>query len=261
MGDYSYLVGWDEESGTGVAPQLESKLYVPLFWFGMFDPEDVKSVSLDGDAFVKPPNATAAFEDDAYAYVDGATALKRLKERMVWLGSATNAALGKKFLAFAKVFAERGLLLKLGALADGRAAWVQKFRESLKLVADPATPVQALRNLGDLGDGWESKPFAENMLIGWGTQLTAREREQAKQKKVSPKQRSAERVRTERWRTDVDQIAPEARLPYLASSSFSAGDVIEHAKFGPGVVQRIVEKTKIEVQFESTLTVLVHKPA
>lgn len=257
MGDYSYLVGWDPEQGTGVAPELEAKYYIPLFWMPMFEPGDLRS-TVD-NTFEKPPNATERFEDETYAYCEGNTALERLKSRITALGAATSPALAKKFLKFAQVYATRPVMLRISSLVDD-AAQLGHVRAALAAVADPQSSAARFRAIANLSDGWEAQPFAENILVGWGTKLTAREREQAKQAAPSSKVNRAERGRVDAWRVSIDAVAPDLRKPYAASNSFAAGDVVEHVKFGPGLVVRLVEKTKLEVSFEHATVVLVHKP-
>jgi hypothetical protein len=260
MGDYSYLCGWDVEAGAMTKPGLEAKYYVPLFWMTMFDPGDLRDARVDGADFVKPPNATEKFEDTTYAYCEGASAMERLKKRMPLVGAATNETLAKKFVKFAQVYGKQPVLLRLTALADS-PAFVEKVRAMLGEIGNPATSADRLRAIADLGHGWESRPNAENILVGWGTELTAPEREVAKKRKGSSKADRAERDRVDGWRTAMAGGEAADRKPYSASGTFVVGDRVDHAKFGPGVVVRAVDKTKIEVQFEQGMYVLVHKPA
>ena len=46
--------------------------------------------------------------------------------------------------------------------------------------------------------------------------------------------------------------------PYSPKSKFTVGDIIDHVKFGPGIVQSIVDNTKIEVVFRHEIKTLVH---
>jgi hypothetical protein len=260
MGSYSFLVGWDRERGAAVGPELEAKYYVPLFWMAMFDPGDIRDATVDGSAFARPPNATESFEDTTYAYCEPALALERLKQRSAALGAATSKTIATKFTKFAQVYAQQPIVLRLSGLADSPVEFVKTMRDSLAAVADPTTSPDRLRMIGGLGHGWENQPYAENLLIGWGTALTVRERELAKRRRSTSKTDRAERDRLEVWRAAIAANAPEHRKRYSASSAFAVDDVIDHVKFGPGVVVRLNEKTKIDVQFEDGMHVLAHKP-
>lgn len=46
--------------------------------------------------------------------------------------------------------------------------------------------------------------------------------------------------------------------PYSPKGKFTVGDIIDHTKFGPGIVQSIVDNTKIEVVFRHEIKTLVH---
>ena len=45
--------------------------------------------------------------------------------------------------------------------------------------------------------------------------------------------------------------------PYSIKGSFNAGDIIDHSKFGPGIVQKVVDD-KIEVIFRHEIKLLIH---
>ena len=46
--------------------------------------------------------------------------------------------------------------------------------------------------------------------------------------------------------------------PYSMESKFVQGDIIDHVKFGPGIVEKVVDD-KIEVIFRHEIKTLVHK--
>jgi hypothetical protein len=48
-------------------------------------------------------------------------------------------------------------------------------------------------------------------------------------------------------------------MPYKMSGEFSEGSLIDHATFGKGVVEEIVDHNKIKVIFEEGAMVLIHK--
>jgi hypothetical protein len=259
MGDYSFLVAWDAERGAGVRPELEAKYYIPLFWMAMFDPADIRSTH-DGAMFARPPNATDKFEDTTYAYCDGALALQRLAARLPALGAATSESLAKRFGKFAQVYAARPVMLRMSSLVQ-QPIQLQRTRESFAEVASPNTSPERVREIAGLKEGWEAQPYADNILVGWGSELSAREREQTKERAVRSKADRTERERVDAWRAAIDAVSPEQRKRYAASAAFAVGDVVDHVKLGPGVVIRQVDKMKIEVQFEQGTSVLVHKPS
>lgn len=48
--------------------------------------------------------------------------------------------------------------------------------------------------------------------------------------------------------------------PYSMDGKFSQGDIIDHVKFGPGIVEKVVDD-KIEVIFRHEIKTLVHNKA
>jgi len=46
-------------------------------------------------------------------------------------------------------------------------------------------------------------------------------------------------------------------MPYAMDGKFAEGDVIDHVKFGPGIVEKVVDD-KIEVIFRHEIKILVH---
>lgn len=48
--------------------------------------------------------------------------------------------------------------------------------------------------------------------------------------------------------------------PYSMDSKFTQGDIIDHVKFGPGIVEKVVDD-KIEVIFRHEIKTLVHNKA
>jgi len=65
---------------------------------------------------------------------------------------------------------------------------------------------------------------------------------------------------------DYDRLTQNRDLsrprPYRPATGFAGGDVLAHATFGVGVVNRVLADSKIEVAFPGGLRVLVHnRPA
>lgn len=60
------------------------------------------------------------------------------------------------------------------------------------------------------------------------------------------------------WAREINN-ADDPPKPYSINSSFAEQDLIEHPKFGKGIVKKIMEGNKIQVLFESDLKILMHK--
>ena len=81
----------------------------------------------------------------------------------------------------------------------------------------------------------------------------------AKAKKVKTK---TTRTRTksipidELWTQQIGQASGKAK-DYTIRETFVKGDLIDHKKFGPGIVQELVDD-KIEVLFKHEVKILVH---
>ncbi|MBD66176.1 MAG: hypothetical protein CME62_13270 [Halobacteriovoraceae bacterium] len=58
------------------------------------------------------------------------------------------------------------------------------------------------------------------------------------------------------WMEEMGKASGKAE-PYSIRSKFVVGDIIDHKKFGPGIVQALIED-KIEVLFQHELKLLVH---
>jgi DNA-directed RNA polymerase subunit M/transcription elongation factor TFIIS len=58
------------------------------------------------------------------------------------------------------------------------------------------------------------------------------------------------------WMEEMGKASGKA-VPYTIRSSFSVGDIIDHKKFGPGIVQMHIDD-KIEVLFQHEMKLLVH---
>lgn len=68
----------------------------------------------------------------------------------------------------------------------------------------------------------------------------------------------AENEREKAWEKAVSGRAVSDFKSYRVSVGFSDGELMRHAKFGDGIVLRIIEKTKIEVMFKDGPKILAH---
>ncbi len=80
-------------------------------------------------------------------------------------------------------------------------------------------------------------------------------------KAAAPRKKTATRTRKPRARNWLVQVAEAQglRRSYAISASFQEGDFLEHPRFGPGIVSKVVPGGKIEVLFEKGLSLLVHE--
>jgi DNA-directed RNA polymerase subunit M/transcription elongation factor TFIIS len=60
----------------------------------------------------------------------------------------------------------------------------------------------------------------------------------------------------ELWVEEMAKVSGKP-TPYSVRSSFEKGDLIDHKKFGPGIVQELIDD-KIEVLFQHDIKLLVH---
>jgi hypothetical protein len=86
-----------------------------------------------------------------------------------------------------------------------------------------------------------------------------------------PSQSTATKTRTRKTTATPSKVVSVADLwmegmsntqkksqAYTIKGSFNVGDIIDHSKFGPGIVQRVVDD-KIEVSFRHEIKLLIHQ--
>lgn len=59
------------------------------------------------------------------------------------------------------------------------------------------------------------------------------------------------------WEEGMKKFKGDA-IPYSIKTKFEVGQVINHVKFGPGVVEKNIDSNKIEVIFEKDVKILMH---
>lgn len=62
---------------------------------------------------------------------------------------------------------------------------------------------------------------------------------------------------SEIWMEALNKTTKKSQ-PYSPKTKFIIGDIIDHTKFGPGIVQTIIDSTKMEVVFRHEIKTLVH---
>ena len=69
---------------------------------------------------------------------------------------------------------------------------------------------------------------------------------------------AAENERERLWQSRIAGQAAHAFTPYSPRQTFKDGDLMRHAKFGDGVVLRVIDANKIEVLFRDCPRTLAH---
>lgn len=78
-------------------------------------------------------------------------------------------------------------------------------------------------------------------------------------KKTATKSQLASKTQpiAEIWTEALNKTSKKSQ-PYSPKTKFIIGDIIDHSKFGPGIVQTIIDSTKMEVVFRHEIKTLVH---
>jgi ribosomal protein L44E len=77
-------------------------------------------------------------------------------------------------------------------------------------------------------------------------------------KKRATKPRKATVTNEAKW-NEALTTAEGPSKPYAMSGEFELGDLLEHSKFGKGVVQELIGHNKIKVIFEESEKILIQK--
>jgi hypothetical protein len=59
------------------------------------------------------------------------------------------------------------------------------------------------------------------------------------------------------WMSAINKSTAKSQ-PYSPKTCFTNGDIIDHVKFGPGVVEKLLDGNKIEVIFRHEIKTLMH---
>lgn len=248
MGSYAFLDSLDpiDRVLSATTPELEAKVYVPLFWLALFEVGDLRAEPLSG---VKYGDRKGLFVvEPPYLVTDAASAISRLKRRtpaLAALCTETYQPLLKKFATFVRRL-KPSLIVRLSDLEVHK-----QVRGALELVAhldradatadeflvEPLTTVWAKPD-------WRDSEHPESLLSGWGWQVSSEER--------------AQRARERKWQKAVSGRPEGELINYAASHSYQPDELVNHPTLGAGIVVRLVEGSKIEVLFRDGPKTLVH---
>tara|TARA_R110000868_G_scaffold103710_10_gene285471 strand:- start:738 stop:1163 length:426 start_codon:yes stop_codon:yes gene_type:complete len=84
-----------------------------------------------------------------------------------------------------------------------------------------------------------------------------------KAKKVSTRTRTVSKKATSQesisdlWLAAVGNATAKSK-DYSPKAKFMKGDIVDHPKFGPGVIDKIIDGNKIEVIFRHSIKTLIH---
>jgi hypothetical protein len=86
--------------------------------------------------------------------------------------------------------------------------------------------------------------------------------EKAPKKKAAPTGRAPSKARApayrQEWEAHVSRQADGSFVPYSTGSTFEAGQLIRHARFGRGYVKESLGAQKVNVLFEDGVKTLIH---
>jgi hypothetical protein len=106
----------------------------------------------------------------------------------------------------------------------------------------------------------DSKHIAKVKCNTCGTIQAFKDPSQAKQNKTRTRKSSAAPSKvvsvSDLWMEKMSSTKKKS-TPYAMDQKFAEGDIIDHLKFGPGIVEKVVDD-KIEVVFRHEIKTLVH---
>lgn len=76
-------------------------------------------------------------------------------------------------------------------------------------------------------------------------------------KKAKGKSRATKQSNSDMWLEAVNNTQAKSQ-PYSIKDKFEAEDIIDHPKFGPGVVKKLIDANKVEVIFRHEVKTLLH---
>ena len=79
----------------------------------------------------------------------------------------------------------------------------------------------------------------------------------AKKTRKRAKRKSAIESQSDEW-NQLIKASSQEETTYSTKLSFQINDLINHPNFGKGVVKRLIDKSKVEVVFETDTKFLVH---
>ena len=80
----------------------------------------------------------------------------------------------------------------------------------------------------------------------------------AKKKSTGTRKRTPAIPVSQMWKEQLEKSVKKERA-YSIREVFEIGDILDHVKFGIGIVQEVKDGDKIEVMFENDIKTLVHK--
>lgn len=79
----------------------------------------------------------------------------------------------------------------------------------------------------------------------------------ARSKKAKAKQTNSSESVADIWMNAINNSTAKSQ-DYNMKKGFQKGDIIDHPKFGPGVIDKLIDNDKIQVIFRHDIRTLVH---
>ena len=79
----------------------------------------------------------------------------------------------------------------------------------------------------------------------------------SKKKVISHQKKTKSKANEKSWEEAI-KSSSSTLLDYSPKAKFTKGDLINHPKFGKGVIEKLIDKNKIEVLFKDDTKTLMH---
>ena len=87
------------------------------------------------------------------------------------------------------------------------------------------------------------------------------EGEEKPKRKTAAKKAPPKTKEQRKWSRVLSKVDAESPMDYAMSATYEANDVINHTKFGVGVVAEVIDPSKVSVVFEHGIKTMVHNKA
>jgi hypothetical protein len=92
------------------------------------------------------------------------------------------------------------------------------------------------------------------------SQVRAKKATKATSKKAGTRASKKAESISDLWLSAVNNSSAKSQS-YSIKTKFSLGDIVDHPKFGPGVIERLIDADKIQVIFRHDIKTLMHNRA
>lgn len=103
-----------------------------------------------------------------------------------------------------------------------------------------------------------TKVMCKSCLSSHRYRKPAAEGEKKAKKKKTTRKKPSKTKEQRKWSRVMSKVEGEEPQDYKMSEQYEQNDVIDHSKFGLGVVSEVIDLTKVSVVFEEGEKTLVH---